>query len=151
MERYCSFCGTKIREDGVFCEGCGREIKSQDVGKKQRKVKDGLVVYPLSLKKTTKVFWISLIIAIAIILITIIVGFFVLNSIDTSNQLFDIELGWPFGWFEISHLVRESNFSIGVSNWINFIGNFIFYILICFGLSYIGEMLYESMKQHKIK
>jgi len=35
MTRYCSFCGTKIREDGVFCEGCGREIKSEKETKKE--------------------------------------------------------------------------------------------------------------------
>jgi len=28
MPRYCSFCGTKLREDGNFCEGCGRETIS---------------------------------------------------------------------------------------------------------------------------
>ena len=27
MEKYCSFCGTKLRENSNFCEGCGRKIK----------------------------------------------------------------------------------------------------------------------------
>ena len=26
MEKYCSSCGAKIREDGNFCEGCGKKI-----------------------------------------------------------------------------------------------------------------------------
>ena len=28
MPSYCSFCGTKLREDGKFCEGCGNPILS---------------------------------------------------------------------------------------------------------------------------
>jgi len=35
MDRYCSFCGTKIREDGNFCEGCGRKLKNVEDEKKQ--------------------------------------------------------------------------------------------------------------------
>jgi hypothetical protein len=146
MYRYCSFCGTKIKKGSNFCEGCGREITDEKVKKEEYSSKGGLVIYPLSLSKTKKVFYISLIIAIAIIAITIIVGVFVLNSVDTTNKVFDIELGWPAGWFQISHLDPESNFSIGISNWINFVGDFVFYLLLCFGLSYLSEMLYESIK-----
>lgn len=28
MSSYCSFCGTKLREDGKFCEGCGKPVLS---------------------------------------------------------------------------------------------------------------------------
>jgi len=35
MPEYCNFCGTKIREDGFFCEGCGRQLISEQDKKKK--------------------------------------------------------------------------------------------------------------------
>jgi len=37
MDLYCQYCGTKIRENAKFCEGCGRKIKSKEETKKQMK------------------------------------------------------------------------------------------------------------------
>lgn len=132
MAKFCSKCGAELKGEAKKCQECGAKI--------------GLVVYPLSLRKTGKVLGISFIVAIAIIVITILVGVFVLGSTDTSNRLFDIKLGWPFGWFQMSQLTEGSSISVGVSNWAILVGVFIFYLLLCFVLAYIGEMFYESMK-----
>ena len=130
---YCNKCGAKIPKGARVCPECKSNI--------------GLVVHPLSLRKTGKVFAISLIISIAIILITVVVGVFVLGSTDTANKIFDMQIGWPLGWFQMSRLTSDGSFSIGVSNWANFIGNFIFYLLLCFVLAYISEMFYASIKR----
>jgi len=133
--QYCNKCGAKIPKGARVCPECKSKI--------------GLVVHPLSLRKTGKVFIISLIISIAILLITVVVGVFALGSTDTGNSIFDIQAGWPFGWFQMSRLTVDGSLSIGISTWANFIGNFIFYMLSCFVLSYIGEMFYVSIKGKK--
>lgn len=135
MAKHCSECGAKLKEKSKVCEECGAKI--------------GLIVHPLSLRKTGKVLGISFIVAIVIIVITVLVGVFVLGSTDTSNRLFDIKLGWPLGWFQMSQLTEGSSISVGVSNWAILVGVFIFYLLLCFVLAYIGEMFYESIKSKK--
>ena len=133
--QYCNKCGAKLSKGARVCPECKSKI--------------GIVVHPLSLRKTGKVLAVSLIISIAILLITVVVGVFVLGSTDTGNSIFDIQAGWPFGWFQMSHLTVEGPLSIGISSWANFIGNFIFYMLSCFVLAYIGEMFYASIKRNK--
>lgn len=130
---YCNKCGAKILKGAKVCPECKSKI--------------GLVVHPLSLHKTGKVFAISLIISIAIVLITVVVGVFALGSTDTANKIFYMQIGWPLGWFQMSRLTLDGSFSIGISNWANLIGNFIFYLLLCFVLAYTGEMFYSSIKR----
>lgn len=136
MAKYCSKCGVQLKEDAKVCGKCGNKI--------------GLTVYPLSLHKTGKVLGISLVIATILIIITIIIGVSVLGSTNTANKVFDIRLGWPFGWFQMSHLTENSTFTIGVFSWVNLIGNFIFYLVLCFVLAYVGEMFFACIK-NKIK
>jgi uncharacterized Zn finger protein (UPF0148 family) len=38
MAEYCNNCGTKLRKDGIFCEGCGRKIITGEEYKKQREL-----------------------------------------------------------------------------------------------------------------
>lgn len=159
--KFCYKCGEENNDDAVYCNKCGEKF---DLMPKQiagcqinptypvsyqnqiARNESGLTIYPLSLRKTGKVLGISLIISIAIMIITVVVGVFVLASNNTENKVFDIQVGWPVGWFKISHLTLESSVSIGVSNWVNLIGDFIFYLLLCFVLAYIGEMFYASVK-----
>jgi len=135
MAKYCSKCGTQLKDGAKICSSCGTKV--------------GLTVYPLKIKETGKVIAISLAISIAIIIITMLVGIFVLSSTDTSNKVFDIEVGFPFSWFQISHLTNESGFTIGIFSWANLIGDLILYFILCFVLSYIGEMFYAGIKSKK--
>ena len=74
------------------------------------------MVYPLSLRKTGKVFAISLIITIAIVFITVVVGVFVLGSTDTANKIFNMQIGWPLVWFQMSLSTLEGSFSHCISD-----------------------------------
>ena len=97
MEKYCSFCGTKLRENSNFCEGCGRKILSEEMQKKQmdeklreelkeeikkefeeeqriKKEQVTLETTPLNLRNTGIVLGFSLIIAVGLVAISIIIG-----------------------------------------------------------------------------
>ncbi|MGF3555159.1 MAG: hypothetical protein ACQXXF_07855, partial [Thermoplasmatota archaeon] len=102
-----------------------------------------LISSPINLRNTSFDFGFSLIIAVGLMAISIIIGGIVFGSFDKSN-IFVLELGFPFGWFKIS------NTDIGVSNWLNLFVDFIFYILISFGL-FLGYEYYKTRKTRNLK
>lgn len=132
MARFCSKCGAKLKERAKVCEKCRTKV--------------GLTVYPLGGRKVIKVLAISLAIAVALVFITVVVSLVTLNQTDTANNVFEIEAGFPLGWFHMSHLNESSPFVIEISTWTNLIADFILYLLLCFGLCYVGEAFLESIK-----
>ena len=150
MDRYCSYCGTKIRKDGTFCEGCGRKIISEEMQIKQmeEKLKEEIkkdkeikiVDTSLNLRNIIIDLGFSLIIAIGLVAISVIVGGIIIGSIDRSG-IFNMEIGWPFGWLQMT------NNGINISNWLNLIFDFIIYTLICFALFLCYDILYKHRKK----
>ena len=166
MTRYCSYCGTKLREDGNFCEGCGREIISEEIQRteiekklreeikdkikkefeeEQRIKKDevDLKTTPLNLRDIGFDLGFSLIIAVGLMAISIIIGGIILGTFDNSKE-FVVELGIPFGWFKMT------NIEIGISSWLNLFVDYIIYMLIGFVL-FLGYDIYYKGKITKIK
>ena len=92
-----------------------------------------------------KIWFISIVIAIITIIMTIFVGILSVVLAD-KTQIFDIELGLPLGWFRFYTLSGTSFVNIEISNWLNLIVDLIFYLLLCFGLSSLGEILLKNIK-----
>ena len=164
MDRYCNYCGAKIREGGNFCEGCGRKILSEEMKKKQmeeklreelkeeikkefveeQKIKKKQVDFkttPLNLRNTSIVLGFSLIIAVSLVTISIIISGIAYGTIDKTN-VFVLEIGFPFGWFKMT------NTEIGISSWLNLFVDFILYTIIGFVL-FLGYDYYKSKKPER--
>jgi len=125
-----------------------REKIRKELEEEQRTKEDeeeSIEIIPLNLRKISKWVGISLIIAIIIVVITEISGFIYLST-NPKNDIIRAEVGLPFIWFKISQIVSSGEYTIGVTNWIFFISDFIVYMLVCF-LIFLGYDIYKDKKQ----
>ncbi|NHJ87736.1 MAG: hypothetical protein FK734_19905 [Asgard group archaeon] len=170
MPRYCSFCGAKLREDGNFCEGCGRKTVSvkdwekeieNDLRKKltieiEQKIrkeieeekrlrdeeKEAVEITPLNWLNTAYIFGFSLILAVGLIALSIIIGVIALGANYTSG--FNIKVGFPLGWLQLTGT------GVNISNWLYLFVDFIIYTIICFSV-YLSYNIYKDNKQKQRK
>jgi len=163
VDRYCSYCGTKIRENGNFCEGCGRKILSEEMQKKQmeeklrnelkeeikkefeeeQKIKENEVkseYNPLSSRNIGIDLGFSLILAVGIMAFSILIGVIIFGYFDNTKQVVVTELGLPLQWF------KTTNNEMAISSWLNLFGDYVFYTLILFVILLGYEILYKKKK-----
>lgn len=155
IPEYCAECGTKIREEAKFCEGCGKEIKDMEEMKKEirKKIEEELREEVKTeilneqekevKEKNSKYIGISnrkfildatsfsIICALIIKVITLFIGTVKFGEIRVGEVL---EAGFPLPWLKMSYLLHEDILekSYEVSSWLNLTVDFI----IIFGLAF---------------
>jgi hypothetical protein len=162
MARYCSACGTKIRSDGTFCEGCGRKLISEEILRKQMEYKWREELKEEVRKefeeeehknkeyeklntndKVGKVSYfegsLNVKDTMYIALYSVCIGFLFLLL----TFLADFK-GFPIEW-----LIKYTNSSIIDINWLNLVIDLIFYNLVFFCVFYIISLVLQNRRKIK--
>ena len=156
MPRYCSFCGAKLREDGNFCEGCGRKTVSErdwkkEIEEEKKNRYTGYFSWEKHKGTYIMIFAAAILISIIFILLFLLACGIEFNDIHSFHSNITTKTGFPLNIFTIRDVGTSNSLLSGVeTDFLALIIDFIFFTVILSIIFFAVDLIYYKIKSRKI-